>query len=307
MDIKQKLQRFRAWQREPVKFENKVNVVVHCANCGTEFSDNFCPRCGQKADIGRVNWTTVRQGIMYLWGLDSRSLPHTLLQLFFRPGRLISDYISGKRQVSFPPIKMLFIVAIIFLLAGKLFGINDEPTAHAQETIFASYDAYEKWAQENPGWSFLAISSLLILPTWLLFRHSPLNNRHTLPEGFFIQVFMSTLLLIIAMLCEICDWFMWLVPLYYIITYWQLFGYNLWGTLWRTALCLSTSIMFILPCLFLSEYIITHHAVSKHSIGDELIAIIIIMVPVIIVNAIGYYIGKHTENQRLKAQKNDNT
>lgn len=34
---------------------------------------------------------------MELWNIDTRSLPYTILQLL-RPGYLISDYISGRRQ-----------------------------------------------------------------------------------------------------------------------------------------------------------------------------------------------------------------
>ena len=30
-----------------------------------------------------------------------------------------------------------------------------------------------------------------ILPTWLVFRFAPGYPRHTLPEGFFLQVFLS--------------------------------------------------------------------------------------------------------------------
>ena len=54
-----------------------------------------------------------------LWGMDSRSLPYTLWQLLLRPGYLIGDYISGRRQVSFPPIKMLAIVALFALIINN--------------------------------------------------------------------------------------------------------------------------------------------------------------------------------------------
>ncbi len=42
--------------------------------------------------------------------MGNRSLLYSLWQLIWRPGYFISDYINGKRQVSFPPVKMLVVM-----------------------------------------------------------------------------------------------------------------------------------------------------------------------------------------------------
>ena len=120
MNLKQRWREFRAWQREPIRYDDEGQAPRHCVNCDKEYTGNYCPRCGQKAGVGRVNWSTVKSGVMLIWGMDSRSLPYTLLQLVLRPGYLISDYISGKRQVSFPPVKMLLLVAIAYALLYSL-------------------------------------------------------------------------------------------------------------------------------------------------------------------------------------------
>jgi hypothetical protein len=73
--------------------------------------------------VGRITWRTLRQGFAMLWGMDSRSLPYTLWQLLLRPGYLIGDYISGRRQVSFPPIKMLAIVALFALIINNFYSL----------------------------------------------------------------------------------------------------------------------------------------------------------------------------------------
>ena len=88
--------------------------VQHCNNCGIDFTGNFCPICSQKAGMGRIGWKSVRQGIMDIWGLGTRSLLYSIWQLLWRPGQVIGDYLDGKRQVSFPPVKMLFIIAVIY-------------------------------------------------------------------------------------------------------------------------------------------------------------------------------------------------
>ena len=98
--FKEYYDRFCRWQRAVPQYVNRhEDTVQHCCNCGTEFADNFCPRCGQRAELGRVGWQSVKENVALLWGMDSRSLGYTLLQLLGRPGYLVRDYISGRRQV----------------------------------------------------------------------------------------------------------------------------------------------------------------------------------------------------------------
>ena len=236
MNIKTLYRRFRAWQLNPFSYQNHSLHVERCANCGTQFQSNYCPVCGQKSGVGPICWKTVRQGLMVIWGMDSRSLLFTLVQLLLRPGYLISDYISGKRQASFPPVKMLLIVAIAQLLAYTFVA---DPEAAAEETIKTSNDVFARWTRSNPGWSMMAISSIFLLPTWLMYRFSPKHRKHTLPEGFFIQVFMGTLISIIGTFSVLTDnlYILWLWPFYYLVAYRQLFCYGWWGTFWRLCIC----------------------------------------------------------------------
>lgn len=252
--IKNRYTRFRRWQREPVKYVN-CDDVHYCNNCGLMFAGNFCPRCSQKADMGRISWKSVKHGIMDLWGLGTRSLLFSIYQLLLRPGYFISDYIGGKRMISFPPVKMLFIVTVIYALVVYWFfpdilGISAYDTDPETRRILSGYN---KWAEQNPGWAMLGMSILAIIPTWVMFRYSPRNTRHSLPEGFFIQVFLSVL--------EVAMTFFWILLglihpdiynfgititmiFFYIVTYMQLFGYGFWGTLWR-----EVFIMFAIVCL----------------------------------------------------------
>ena len=59
--IKYKYTRFKQWQQEPLKYVN-CDDVHFCNNCGLMFAGNFCPRCSQKADIGRISWKRITTG-----------------------------------------------------------------------------------------------------------------------------------------------------------------------------------------------------------------------------------------------------
>ena len=287
MNFKEKYKRFQQWQHNPFHYKNNNHETVICANCGNEVTVNFCPICGQKADVGRVGWKSVHQNIALLWGLESRSLLFTLVQLLLRPGYLINDYISGRRQVSFPPVKMLFIVAIIHGLLNLFIG-HDKPEIAPQGFLNQFLD----WLDKYPGWGFLCITFFLIFVTLTIFYHAPRNGNHTLPEGFFIQVFMSTIIMLISCFwLFLSAWFAILVPFYYVLTYKQLFGYGLWGSLWRTIVCLYVGFNFFILVIAIIDIILNGH------IEHPEILTINISVSVIILT-ITFFINRKTAKKR---------
>lgn len=241
MDFKAAYKRFKQWQLDP--FEYKVgNQESHkCHNCGNDFVGNFCPVCSQKGDMGRITWKSVGRSIAEVWGLHNRSLSFSVVQIFLRPGYFISDYISGKRQVSFPPVKMLAIVALLGMLvdvltgAGDVVGVfNSDFDFEGDKMLFLD-NAFE-WMNTHPDLMSMIMLSYLIIPNYYIFRFAPRNTRHTLPQGFFILVFSSVAFLVLNMLYDITSMgslvFV-LGALLLFFTYKQLFGYGIWGTLWR--------------------------------------------------------------------------
>lgn len=248
LQLKHQRRLFKQWKEKPFDYKIEHPEPQHCNNCGNDFVGNFCPYCSQRAGVGRVTWRSVHQGVMDIWGLGTRSLLYTLLQLLLRPGQLIGEYISGKRQVSFPPVKMLFIVALIYSAVVYWFfpsvlGIDIEKPAEGP------LNAFDEWARSHYSWSSLLMSIFAIVPTWVMFRNSPRNTRHLLPEGFFIQIFLSVLFILTNFLVIPISLIQYQVGLfinmlflmvYYIIVYKKLFGYSLWGTLWRQGFVLMT-------------------------------------------------------------------
>lgn len=152
--------------------------------------------------------------------------------------------------------------------------------------------------QRSPE-GMLIFTTFLILPTWLLFRYAPRHTRHTLPEGIYIQLFMSTLVLLIFVLARAgTDWLLWLVPVYYCIAYRQLFGYGVWGTLWRTALTWLISYFFALMFALEIQFIlglIPHDEESTNAYTVGMIGLSIIFLSILF---IGYWIGKRQAVKR---------
>ena len=261
MNIKTIYWRFKKWQRTPFDHEFSTTDSHHCHNCGHDFVGNFCPYCSQKQGLGPITWRSVGKSIAEVWGMHNRSLVFSLAQLFLRPGYFISDYINGKRQVSFPPVKMLAIIAvlgvIVDFLTGAIHGmINIEKgermayitmafswlNVHLNGAFPPPSDYLNKvflWLNTHPDLLSLVLLSFLIIPNYFIFRFAPRNTRHTLPQGFFVQVFSTSVFMILNMIYDITSlgWLVFLLGAVMVFrTYRQLFGYGVWGTLWRVGL-----------------------------------------------------------------------
>ncbi len=249
MEIKQfirtRWQAFRAWQENPRTY--RMDETEHvCNNCGHTFKGNYCPVCSQSARDGRIGWLSLWEGIGQLWGIESRSGIYTLWQLLWRPGYLVRDYISGKRQVSYPPVKLLFILAAIIAVVQYFFPA---PVKEPVVTGFRYLDAALTWLQNHENINALLSGCTFILPTWWLFRNAPRYPNHTIPEGFFVQVYVAILSFLFAsVFAESTTLAVTLSYAYMYIIYKQLFGYGYWGTLWRLVVCalLSFVALFVL-------------------------------------------------------------
>lgn len=305
MDIREKYRRFRTWQKASRTYSVKDTSTHRCNNCDHEFTGNYCPVCGQKATWGRITWASVRENVMLLWGMESHSMPYTLYQLMLRPGYLIGEYISGRRQVSYPPVKMLFVVAVVYAIIKQLLGIEIEPLTAKEEKIKFIVIVIN-WLKANPGWGMMTLTIFLIIPTWFFFRFAPCYPRHSLPESFFIQIFMSSLMLICLLLSEISEVLMLLIPFYYYITYRQLFGYRFWGTTWR--LLLSLIIWFTVIAMLAVTIILFSDTQTYHSLFDQggVVGVVgyflVFLGPIAAILFIGYWISRMSEKRRNKAK-----
>lgn len=87
-----------------------------CKNCGHTFTGNYCNHCAQSKEVQQFNF---RSGILHaLGGLSNidRGFGYTLLELLYRPGYMINDFIAGKRVRYFRPFQTLFVLAAVYIL-----------------------------------------------------------------------------------------------------------------------------------------------------------------------------------------------
>ena len=102
-------------QRHPQQPEG----LQHCLNCGATYEGAYCPHCGQSCEVRRINLSNATKSfVTNVIGLQAK-LPRTLIDLFYRPGYLVSDYLSGKRQAYSNPFSTLLLLATLFVLINQ--------------------------------------------------------------------------------------------------------------------------------------------------------------------------------------------
>ncbi len=93
--------------------EHQLNV---CNNCEANISetDKFCASCGQKNTTGKVSVKLLLQEFFANHLHLDAKLPRTLFVLFFKPGRLTTNYFKGKHIHFIRPLRLFAVSAIIF-------------------------------------------------------------------------------------------------------------------------------------------------------------------------------------------------
>lgn len=96
------------------------NETCTCLNCGTTYTGNYCNRCGQSRNTPRYRLSNALRNIAGGFFNIDNGFGRTLLELLYRPGYMIRDFISGKRVGYFRPFQTLFILAALYIMAVQL-------------------------------------------------------------------------------------------------------------------------------------------------------------------------------------------
>ncbi|WP_103026442.1 DUF3667 domain-containing protein [Salinibacter altiplanensis] len=92
-------------RRLPVRAET-------CANCGRTFAGEYCPSCGQRAEL-ELSFIGILGGFVRELVDTERGLWRTLRDLTLRPGTTVRHYLRGQRRPFTSPGRYLLVGAII--------------------------------------------------------------------------------------------------------------------------------------------------------------------------------------------------
>lgn len=106
-----------------------------CLNCGTALSDKFCPHCGQK-DIPKRQ--TLGELVMNFIGsftsFESKFF-QTVWTLVSKPGFLVKEYNSGRRERYYHPARAYVFISFIFFLLYLSIPEDDSDIIRTGNTV----------------------------------------------------------------------------------------------------------------------------------------------------------------------------
>ena len=235
---KEKYRQFKKWQHKPHQVAPLSEEMHECATCGTHFEGNYCPRCGQSAQIGRYSFKKALLLFLDVWGVGNRGMFRSIRDLLFRPGYMIRDYLRGMQMAYFPPFKMLFLLCTLSILVNSgmnIQGVNrfkeleeefsitvevdnsEEKTdkkltkseiekQRKKKEILDKWDSGEtflegyKWVNKNIAIVYLGCLLLFSVPLYLMFRHSPAIPDLRFSECFVAMIYITNMLLIYSII-----------------------------------------------------------------------------------------------------------
>ncbi len=280
------LRAFRIWQRRPHEVAPLSEATHKCASCATVFQGNYCPRCGQSAQIGRFSFTKAFRLFLDVWGIGNRSMTRTIRDLLLRPGYMIRDYLKGMQSAYFPPFKMFFLLTALSLLVDHGFSLNDEgqqERAEVTSTIFEDYDDNqslskdEKVVMDRVQMAFTKLIStlkmierknqpifallmlvLFYLPLYYFIRKSPVIPDLRYSEFTVALVYISNMTSIYSILGDLLHSMLfdilWVVMA--IVAIRQLSGFSVRKVLWYVILTFLISVLIMVVLISLGIYII---------------------------------------------------
>lgn len=99
----------------------KLREDKTCLNCGNQVEERYCPHCGQQN-------IESRQPFYYLFTHFIEDFTHydgqfwsTVKNLLFKPGKLTTTYLEGKRQKFVPPVKLYIFVSFVTFFMFAIF------------------------------------------------------------------------------------------------------------------------------------------------------------------------------------------
>lgn len=148
--------------------------MVVCKNCGKKISRTYCPYCGQKIEP-RLTIRTVADDMLRGITNADRGVLRTLRELFTRPGRMIAEYIDGRRVIHFRPFPLLILLVGVFSIVD---GLIEEWVLHRDVT-------------DDELLGFTPLKILLFVPPFAFASWTMFRRRYNFIEHLYIIAFAS--------------------------------------------------------------------------------------------------------------------
>ncbi len=264
-----------------------VSDIHSCMNCKRPAGDadrKYCPGCGQPVLAPRIDWKLLAHEFEHVVLDMDRGLFFTLRMLMLRPGRLIRDYLEGRRAGHVKPLWLLMVTAavVVFLTqylpspgnavgefsAGMQTGLGSSQPDETSRAMVDAFQSIGEWVRRH----FAAVTLLLLPLEALVFRIAFWRVKGlNYPEWLTIIAFLTAQVFVIwSCFILIGHWFpiahhatLWVILAYMMFSLMQAFeGYARWKTLLRGLLGYGVYLLANLGLLVVATMILTARSIG---------------------------------------------
>lgn len=91
----------------------------YCQNCESELYGEFCSSCGQRNKDLRIPVKELASEFIEVIPAFDERLIRSLKYFLFKPGKLTTEYLFGKRKTYISPFKFYFIISFLYFFIGS--------------------------------------------------------------------------------------------------------------------------------------------------------------------------------------------
>src|SRR5690242_19557317 len=99
-----------------------------CKNCGAHVNGTYCSHCGQKITLERISFHYISHEVTHFFTHFEKGFAFTSWNMLAKPGKVVTEFVEGKRKKYQPPVSFFLIWITIYLLllyvVQKIFGEN---------------------------------------------------------------------------------------------------------------------------------------------------------------------------------------
>lgn len=183
-------------------------AATSCLNCDQPLAAGpYCPYCGQQRPH-RLSVGHVLHELVHVFTHADKSIFGFVGHVLLHPGRLVRDYLAGRRKRYFNPFQFLLILVGLVTTAGLLLHFYEGTGAGVVQSMARHGVPPARLARVTTYFTYISKYHnvwwlLLLLPLYSLITWGVYRRRLNLAESFFVHVVVGSafhLLLLAAML-----------------------------------------------------------------------------------------------------------
>jgi hypothetical protein len=172
-----------------------------CKNCDSLLAEDavFCKSCGQKSDTARIDMHFLSHNIIHTLTHGDKGIFHLIKQMTLNPGKVISEYVAGKRKLYFNPFNFFFITITISALLTHGLDLMQTSVEHP--------NAVSEFISKKFNLVIMVSLPIITSFTFLFFRKAKMNYAenlvfHCFTSGYRIVFFVLIFALFVPMFRE---------------------------------------------------------------------------------------------------------